>query len=60
MHVLIIPLLIIALLVGIYESGDIFKNLNLSLPAMGKDGLNIRQFLGAPAGPDSPLRNLSD
>ena len=63
MHLIIIPLLIITILVGIFEGGDIFKSLNLSLPTVGKDGLNIQQFLGSPGGTsdsDSPLQNLGN
>ena len=63
MYIIVIPLLIIAILLGIYEGGDIFKGLNLSFPALGEDGLDVRQFWGSPGGKsdsDSPLRQLGN
>jgi len=67
MHLILIPLLIIALLVGIYEGGDIWKSLDISVPSFGEGRLNVRQFFGAPPASqrsepasDSPLQQLGD
>ncbi|MBI2098728.1 MAG: hypothetical protein HYT49_03750 [Candidatus Wildermuthbacteria bacterium] len=60
MHLILIPLLIITALVGIYEGGDIWKSFDFSVPSLGEDGLNVRQFFGAPVSPNSPLHKLGN
>ena len=67
MHLILIPLLIIAILVGIFEGGNIWKSLDLSVPSFGEGRLNVRQFFGAPPASqrsepasDSPLQQLGD
>jgi len=62
MVLILIPILIVAAIVGVYEREFILSNLNLSVPQIGEEGLDIRQFLSAPGGTspdsDSPIHQL--
>ena len=53
MHLILIPLFLIALLVGIFYAGDLWKNVDLDLP----DSANILQ---EEITPGSPLEQLGD
>lgn len=64
MLLILIPILIIAAIVGIYKGDVIWNNLNVEIPEFGGDGFDVRQFLGSPGGSsldsNSPLRQLGD
>jgi len=52
MHLILIPLFIIALLVGFYYAGDFWNDIKSSVPFIGDKELEL------PGSPNSPLNSL--
>ena len=64
MHLIIIPLLIIGAILAFYYFGDIWREVDVSLPGNQENGqegadFNIRQFLPGRDRENSPLQQLA-
>lgn len=57
MHLILIPLLIIALLVGFYYAGDVWKSVKSSIPFLGDKELQLPGSEGKSAPAPSPDRD---
>jgi len=61
MHLILIPLFIIALLVGFYYAGDFWNDIKSSVPFLGDKELKLpgsQENSIPPPSPNSPLQNL--
>jgi hypothetical protein len=60
MHLIIIPLFIIALLVAFYYKGDIWKGVSPQIPNLEENEPQIRDFLNPKPRENSPLDQLRE